>query len=67
MNLLWGALLVTAGLFLLICGRLKCNFSIYRLLVDRSKILWGENVYLFHQISGVIVIIFGLFVAVGLI
>jgi len=67
MNLLWGVLIVTAGLFLLVCGRLKCKFSIYRLLVDRSKILWGENVYLFHQISGVIVIIFGLLVALGFI
>jgi len=56
---------MAAGLFLLVCGSLKSNFIIYRLLVARSKILWGDNVYRFHQITGSIVIVFGALVALG--
>ncbi|MGB5925535.1 MAG: hypothetical protein WBH01_05505 [Dehalococcoidia bacterium] len=65
MHLLWGILIVLAGLFLLVCGRLKSDFFIYRLIVARSKILWGDNIYRFHQIVGVIVIVVGVLVAVG--
>jgi len=67
MHILWGVLIVLAGLFLLICGSLKSNFIIYRLLVARSEILWGQHVYRFHQITGVIVIIFGVLVALNII
>ena len=56
---------MAAGLFLLVCGRLKSEFFIYRLIVARSKILWGENVHRFHQIAGGIVIVFGVLVAIG--
>jgi hypothetical protein len=65
MHLLWGILIVLAGLFLLICGRLKSDFFIYRLIVARSRILWGDNTHRFHQIVGAIVIVFGVLVAVG--
>jgi hypothetical protein len=65
MHILWGILIVVAGLFLLICGRLQSNFFIYRLMVYRSKILWGDNVHRFHQIVGAIVIVVGVLVAIG--
>ncbi|MGD2064964.1 MAG: hypothetical protein PVI95_00740 [Dehalococcoidia bacterium] len=65
MHLLWGILIVLAGLFLLVCGRLKSDFLIYRLIVARSKILWGDNTHRFHQIVGAIVIIVGVLAAVG--
>jgi hypothetical protein len=65
MHLLWGILIALAGLFLLVCGRLKSDFLIYRLIVARSKILWGDNTYRFHQIAGAIVIVVGVLVAVG--
>ena len=65
MRILWGVLIVLAGLFLLICGSLKSEFIIYRLMVYRSKILWGENVHRFHQIVGAIVIVFGVLVALA--
>jgi len=65
MHILWGILIVLAGLFLFICGRLKSDFIVYRLIVYRSKILWGDNVHRFHQVVGAIVIVFGLLVAVG--
>ena len=50
---------------MLICGRLKSEFFIYRLIVVRSKILWGENAHRFHQIAGAIVIVVGVLVALG--
>lgn len=65
MHVLWGMSIVAAGLFLLVCGRLKSEFFIYRLIVARSKILWGENAHRFHQIAGGIVIVFGVLVAIG--
>ena len=65
MHLLWGILIVIAGLFLLVCGSLKSEFIIYRLLVARSRILWGEHTHRFHQIAGVMVIVFGIVVALG--
>jgi len=65
MHLLWGTLIVVAGLFLLICGRLRSEFLVYRLIVARSKMLWGENTHRFHQIAGAIVIVVGVSVALG--
>jgi len=65
MHVLWGLLIVVAGLFLLICGSIKSEFFIYRLMAARSRILWGEHVHRFHQIVGVIIIIVGVLVAIG--
>jgi len=65
MNILWGSLIMAAGLFMLVCASLKSQFIIYRLFVARSKILWGENVHRFHQITGTMVIVFGALVALG--
>ena len=65
MHILWGILTVLAGLFLFICGRFKSNFIIYRLLIYRSKILWGDNVHRFHQLAGIVVMVFGVLVALG--
>jgi uncharacterized iron-regulated membrane protein len=65
MNELWGILIIAAGVLLFIGGRLKSKFVIYRLLVARSRILWGDNAHKFHQVAGVMVIIFGILVLVG--
>ena len=66
MSILWGILIIIAGVLLLIGGKLKTNFIIYRLMVARSKILWGENIHRFYQIAGLIVIIFGILVTIGI-
>ena len=63
----WGILIVAIGLFMLICSLLKTDFIVYRFLIHRSKKLWGKNVHLFHTIVGVIVIVFGILVALGII
>ena len=65
MNILWGSLMVAVGIFMLVCGRLKSQFFLYKLMVARSKMLWGENVHWLYQIVGVIVIIVGVLVALG--
>jgi hypothetical protein len=65
MHILWGRLIMVAGLFMLVCASLKSQFIIYRLMVARSKILWGENVHRFHQVTGTMVIVFGALMALG--
>ena len=65
MHILWGCLIAAVGLFMAICGSTKSKFVIYRLMVARSKILWGEKVHRFYQIVGTMVIIFGALVALG--
>jgi hypothetical protein len=54
MNYLWGALILLFGLFIFISALKKSEFVIYRLLVARSKMLWGENVHSFYVVVGVI-------------
>ena len=66
MYILWGTLIIIVGAFILISASIKSQFIVYRLLVYRSKILWGDNVHRFHQIAGVIVIVFGVLVAAGI-
>lgn len=34
--------MIAIGIFMLICGITKSDFIIYRILVARSKILWGK-------------------------
>ena len=62
MNILYGILIIIAGFLLLIGGTLKSDFIIYRLMVARSKMLWGKHVHRFYQIVGVIIILFGILI-----
>ena len=65
MHILWGILMIAVGIFMSVCGRLKSQFFLYKLMVARSKIIWGENVHRFYQIVGVIIIAVGVLVALG--
>jgi uncharacterized membrane protein len=69
MHTLWGTLMVAAGLFMLVGGTLKSEFIIYRLMVARSRLFWGEGdaVHRFYQASGLIVILLGVLWAIGII
>ena len=60
-----GTLMAIIGLFMLICGTVKSDFVVYRLLVARSRILWGDAVHRFFQVSGVIVAALGILWASG--
>ena len=65
MHVLWGLVMIAAGVFMSVCGLTKSEFIIYRLMAARSKVLWGDNVHRFYQVVGVIVALFGLVVALG--
>jgi len=67
MNPLWGILMSVIGLFLLICSLSKTDYIVYKLLIHRSKMLWGKNVYLFHAVVGAIIILLGVLASLGVI
>jgi hypothetical protein len=69
MHVLCGTLMAAVGLFMLACGTLKSEFIIYRLMVHRSRILWGQGdaVHRFYQVTGLIIVILGALWALGLI
>ena len=62
MNWLWGILMVAAGLFMLVSGTIKSEFIVYRLMVARSRGLWGQGnaVHRFYQVSGLMIVILSL-------
>jgi len=67
MNILGGVLMAIIGLFMLVCGTVKSDFVVYRLLVARSRILWGDAVHRLFQVSGLIVAVLGILWASGVI
>ena len=67
MNIVCGVLMAIIGLLMLVCGTLKTDFVIYRLLSARSRILWGDAVHRFYQVSGLIVAVLGILWASGII
>ena len=69
MNELWGLLMAAIGLFLLVSGTIKSEFVVYKLLVARSRLLWGEGdaVHYFYQASGLILVVLGGLWAAGII
>ncbi len=67
MHILWGILMMVIGLLMLIWGSAKSEFVVYRILAERSKKLWGDNVHRFYQMAGIAVIIVGILVALKVI
>jgi len=66
MNLFWGILMIAIGAFLSISGFLKSEFTIYKILAARSKILWGDKVHVFYAVVGILVAIVGILFAAGI-
>ncbi|MBO8152652.1 MAG: hypothetical protein H0Z30_09200 [Candidatus Marinimicrobia bacterium] len=66
MKLIWGIVFIAIGLFMLISALLKSNFIVYRLLVARSKMLWGEKVQGFYVIVGTVLTILGILAVFGI-
>jgi len=60
MNISWGILMIAIGAFLSICGFLKSEFIIYKILASRSKILWSDKVHVFYAVVGILVAIMGI-------
>lgn len=58
---IWGAIVAAIGVVFVVWGSTKSMFVIYRLLVARSRILWGGGgrVHRFYQVAGMLMIIVG--------
>lgn len=69
MNMIWGLAMAAVGLFMLICGSMKSEFFIYKLLAERSRMAWGEGdaVHRFYQVVGLILVVLGGLWAAGII
>jgi len=65
MNIFWGILMIFIGVLLSIGGFSKSEFIIYKILVARSKILWGDKVHTFYSIIGILISIMGILLAIG--
>jgi len=66
MNPIWGLIIAAVGLFMLVSGLTKSDFIVYRLMIARSKMLWGENVHQFYQVVGAILIVLGVLATLGI-
>ena len=66
MEILYGSLMILIGLFMLICATRKSETFIYRMLVARSKMMWGHHVHRFHQISGILIIMWAILFMLGI-
>ncbi len=67
MHILYGTLMALMGLFILLSALRQSDFIVYRLLVARSRLLWGHQVHRFLQIVGAILVVLGLLWACGII
>ena len=56
--------LIGVGALFIVWGRSRSEFVVYRLLLTRSRILWGDRVHGFYQVSGAMMIVVGILVAV---
>ena len=52
--------MIGIGTFILMSSLTRSKFILYKLLVARSKTLWGKHVYKFHAISAVLIILVGI-------
>ncbi|MDC3256212.1 hypothetical protein OAU93_02305 [bacterium] len=63
MHTIWGIVTALIGVLMLLGGTTKSDFVVYRILTERSKQLWGENVHRFYQCAGFAVFVVGVLVA----
>jgi len=60
--MLWGLLMVVVGALMFLGARTQSNFIAYRLIAARARILWGNRVHDFLQVSGALVVVAGVLV-----
>lgn len=67
MDFVWGLIIAAVGALFIVWGRTRSEFVVYRLLVARSRILWGEGdqVHGFYQVAGAIMIAVGAIIAIA--
>ncbi len=61
MGIIWGLIIAAIGALFIVWGRTRSEFVVYRLLVARSRVLWGQGdqVHGFYQVAGAIMIVVG--------
>ena len=66
MGIVWGLIIAAIGTLFIVWCRTRSEFVVYRLLVARSRILWGQSdhVHGFYQASGAIMIVVGAAIAI---
>jgi hypothetical protein len=67
MSVVWGLVIMAIGVFFVASSGMRSRFVVYRLLVSRSRILWGDKVHRFYQGTRTIRIVVGLLVALGIV
>jgi len=69
MNVVWGIVMTLIGIFFSISGILKSEFIIYKILVSRSRLLWGEGntVHYFYVVIGILIAVVGILYSFGII
>ncbi len=67
MSILWGSLIAVIGIYMFVSALRKSEFIIYKLLAARSRVVWGDNVHKFYTVVGIILVVFGLLVAIKVI
>ncbi len=60
-------MIATMGLPLFADRTSKNQFVVCKLLVARSKILWDKRLHRFHQVTGILIVAFGILFAIGVI
>ncbi len=65
--MIYGIAMALIGLFFIGFATLRSDFGVYRLLVARSRLLWGDRVHLFYQVVGALLFALGVLWACGLI
>ena len=61
--------MIAVGLFMLVCGTIRSEFLIYRLLVARSRHFWSDRkaIHRFYQFSGLMISVRGTLSAMDII
>lgn len=61
--MLWGLVMVVVVALMFLGARTQSSFIAYRLIAARARILGGNRVHAFLQVSGVLVVLAGVLVA----
>lgn len=67
MHAVYGLVMTVIGVTLIYWSATQSNFIVFRLLRERSRLIWGDNVHLFYVVVGTVLIGLGLLWAFGLI
>jgi hypothetical protein len=64
LNIVTGLIIAAVGALFIAWSRTQSEFVLYRLLVARSRLLWGDRVHTFYLVAGAMMIAFGAILAI---